>query len=532
MSKLFEQLLKKRKVGQDFLRPRYESLTDAFLLPDMEKAAERIRQAVVKKEKVLIYGDYDADGVTASTVMEETLRLAGVAEIEIMLPDRFADGYGMSPKVVKKAKKMGAGLVVTVDCGSANQNIVAELNAIGIDTIVTDHHECPETLPEAVAVVNPKRKEYDGFRDLAGVGVAFMVARALVKAGLLPAGQEKWLLDLVLIGTVCDSMPLIDDNRILGFYGLKVLKKTRRMGLREMMRLANIKEISSEVIGFLIGPRLNAAGRIASAETALALLRAKTRVEAAKIANQLEELNKKRQAEQKAVAKEITERGVSEEPVIIEVGQWHEGILGIVAGQLMEKYHKPAFVLSEVSEGILKGSGRSFGEFSLAGALQFCHETIISGGGHMEAAGVRLEREKLWEFREKINAYYRSLNLVEQERFFREREDLATSDFSDFSVDFIEEVKQLEPFGEGNSEPIFKLEQAEILEVKRMGTEEQHLRLMVKDGKGNMMKLVAFFAMEDWFRTYVGEKREILVKILENEWNGTREIEGRIVEIF
>ena len=222
--------MEKRGITADFLHPEYEKLPDPLLLPDMEKGIERILSAIDKREKILVYGDYDVDGVTASTVMAEALELAGAAPVEIMLPDRFADGYGMSPKLIDRAVKGGFSLVVTVDCDSRNFEIIDELNKNKIDTVVTDHHECEDEVPAAVAVINPKRKDYAGFRDLAGVAVAFKVAQALVLKGRIPAGQEKWLLDLVLIGTVCDNMALVDENRILGFFGMKVLEKTRRVG--------------------------------------------------------------------------------------------------------------------------------------------------------------------------------------------------------------------------------------------------------------------------------------------------------------
>ena len=239
MNKLFEQLLKKRKIEPDFLHPDYEKLSSPANLPDVKKAVERIKKAIQESEKILIYGDYDVDGVTSSTLMEEALVLSGVKpeNIEIMLPDRFADGYGMSPKLIKRAEKSKITLVITVDCGSRNHEIIDELNTLKIDTIVTDHHECGETLPAALAIVNPKRQDIDlkepSLRELAGVGVAFKLAQALAEEKLIKKGQEKWLLDLVLIGTICDSMLLVGENRILCFYGAKVLEKTRRKGLKE-----------------------------------------------------------------------------------------------------------------------------------------------------------------------------------------------------------------------------------------------------------------------------------------------------------
>ena len=295
MSKIFEQIVEKRGLDQGFLHPRYEDLADPLILPGMSEAVARIKQATKEKEKILIYGDYDADGVTASTLMEQALKLAGAKpdDIKIMLPDRFADGYGMSPRMVKVAEKWGAGLVITVDCGSRNHAIVDELNTLGIDCIITDHHETDSELPEAVAVINPKRKDAptDALNNLAGVGVAFKLAQALVREGLIEAGQEKWMLDLVLIGTICDSMLLTGENRIFCHFGMIVLAKTRRIGLRELMRRAGVKNLHSEAIGFQIGPRINAAGRLQSAELSLNLLRSESAPEAALLAVELEELH-------------------------------------------------------------------------------------------------------------------------------------------------------------------------------------------------------------------------------------------------
>ncbi len=532
MGKIFEQLIEQRGIGADFLNPKYENLEDPFCLPDMDEGIERLICAIEKDEHILIYGDYDVDGVTASTVLYEALTGAGVSQVDIMLPDRFADGYGMSSKIIERVQKNGITLVVTVDCGSANKEIIDELNVLNVDTIVTDHHECPDELPDAVAVINPKRKDYSGFRDYAGVGVAFKVAQGLVARGKIKEGQEKWLLDAVVIGTICDNMPLLGENRILGFYGMKVLEKTRRPGLKELMKNAGLKKISSESIGFQIGPRLNAAGRIESADLALNLIKTTSRSEAALLAMKLEELNIKRKKEQKTAVSEIEERGISEEPVIIETGKWHEGVLGIIAGRLVEKYKKPAFVLSEVSDGIFKGSGRSFGDFSLAEALNFCRGSIINGGGHAGAVGVKVDAKNMWEFREKINEYYRSLKLVEQEKYLLYHEDLALRDLEEFSLDLLDELKKLEPFGEGNNEPIFRLDNVEIIESKRMGTDGNHLALMVKGNGSKIFKLVAFSAPNEWFTFYPGDQKNILIQILENEWNGVRSVEGRILDIY
>ncbi|MBQ8992045.1 single-stranded DNA exonuclease RecJ, partial [Candidatus Saccharibacteria bacterium] len=381
--------------------------------------------------------------------------------------------------------------------------------------------------------INPKRKDSnDGdLKNLAGVGVAFKFAQALVKEGLIKKGQEKWLLDLVLIGTICESMQLIGENHILGFYGLKVLTKTRREGLKELTKSAGIKKLNSESIGFGIGPRLNAAGRLDTANLSLNLLRAKDRPSAAALAEKLETLNKKRKTEQTSATREIEERGVGDEPVIIETGKWHEGILGIVAGRLVEKYHQPAFVLTEVENGVLKGSGRSFGDFNLAEALNFAKNSIISGGGHAAAAGVKLEQKNLYQFREQINEYYKSLHLENQEKYLISQPDLDIENIGELSLDFLEELKQLEPFGLGNEEPIFRLKNIEIIEIKKMGSECQHLRIDIKGKDGSIIKLISFFSPDDWLNLDYTDEIEPTVQLIENKWNGVRSVEASILKL-
>ena len=536
MNKIFTQLIKKRGLTPDFLEPKYENLTDPFELPDIEKAVARIKIALENSEKILIYGDYDVDGVTASTVMEQTLKFAGVKpeNINIMLPDRFADGYGMSPRLITRAKDTNTTLVITVDCGSRNHAIVEELNTLKIDSIITDHHETEDTLPDAIAILNPKRRDApcEKLNNLAGVGVAFKLAEALVKAGLIKNGLEKWLLDLVLIGTICDSMTLTGENRILCYFGMKVLAKTRRPGLLEICKIAKVKEINSETIGFGIGPRLNAAGRLKTAEIALNLLRTSSHAEAAKLAKKVEDLNRERKTAQDQAMQEIEQRAPGEKTsVIIETGPWHEGVIGIVAGRLVEKYHKPAFVLTEVSNGIYKGSGRSFGDFNLAEALNYAKEAIISGGGHAGAAGVKVAKKDLYAFREKINAYYDSLNLKNQTKYLKFTPDLALSDLADIDLNLIAELSTLEPFGQGNEEPIFLLEDFKINQVVLLGANKNHLRIDFADNEGRAIKTIAFFAPENWLKLTPDDHVSALIKLVKNEYAGVQTAEARIVDL-
>ncbi len=537
MSKIFEQLIKKRNLDDNFLHPKYEDAVDPFLLHDMDKAVARIKRAINIQEKILIYGDYDVDGVTASTLMADALALAGLKpeNVEIMLPDRFADGYGMSPKLITQAKDHQITLVITVDCGSRNHAIIDELNALKIDTIVTDHHETDDEMPEAIAVINPHRKDYptESLQNLAGVGVAFKLAEALVHEHMIREGQEKWLLDLVLLGTICDSMLLTGDNRRLCYYGIKVLAKTRRPGLQELMRRAGVKSLSTDAIGFQIGPRLNAAGRLKTADLSLNLLRAESSLDAASLAEKLEQLNKRRKAEQQSATKEIEERGISEEPVIVETGKWHEGILGIVAGRLVEEYHKPAFVLTELAGHVFKGSGRSFGDFNLADALANVKDSIISGGGHAGAAGVKIEGSNLYKFREQINEYYRSLRLPDQSKYLIRQPDLDLTDFSELNLDLLDELKLLEPYGPGNEEPIFRLRNINLVNVTRMGADRNHLRLDLRDKNGKYLKLVAFYAPKKWLNLDPEfDHIEPVIKLTENDFNGVKSVEARICDII
>ncbi|MBR5621096.1 single-stranded DNA exonuclease RecJ, partial [Candidatus Saccharibacteria bacterium] len=442
-------------------------------------------------------------------------------------------------------------LVITVDCGSNNAEIIDDLKAAGVEVIVTDHHELNSEAPKnALAVVNPKRvdfrkkilerqvkiaegeklKDFSGLENLSGAGVAFMLAKALADKGEIPAGQEKWLMDLATIGIICDSMKLTLDNRIICKFGMIVIEKTKNIGLKELMKVAGAKRVSAEAIGFQIGPRLNAAGRMETAELALKLFLTDSKVEAASIAEELNRLNMERRKQQMQAVNEVEQMDVASSSVIIARGNWHEGIVGIIAGRITEKYKKPSFILAETEEG-LKGSGRSFGEFNLASALNECRDLLISGGGHAAACGVKLLPEKYDEFVNAINKYYDGLRLQDQERFLEQKEDVEVTELKELNLELLEEMRSLEPFGEGNMEPIFLLPDVLVLNVTRMGAEGQHVRMLVRDDNGATIKLVAFNAPEMWLELNAMARVNIWVCLTENEWNGTRSVEGRILKI-
>lgn len=534
-SALFVRLLKTRGVDENFLTPKYEDLSDPFLLPDMRKAVERILTAGKNNEKVIIYGDYDVDGVTASVVMDAALRFAGVKSIDVLLPDRFIDGYGMGEKIIDEAASRNASLVVTVDCGSGSSEVIDRLNEEGIDCIVTDHHEIPNVPEGAVAVVNPKRDNAtNGNGSLAGVGVAFKVAQAVnqeVNGGKVCDGQEKWLLDLVAIGTVCDSMELTGENRILVKYGMKVLGKTRRIGLIELMKLADVKAINTKAIGFQIGPRLNASGRMHTADVALKMLMADARLEAFGLAKKLDEFNKIRKKTQQEAISEVEKEGVGDEPVIVVKAKCHEGVIGIVSGRLTERYRKPSFVLTEVEEGLLKGSGRSFGDFSLADCIMDCQKLLVKGGGHNFACGITIANSNFDKFKYEVNNFYKKLGLKNQEKFLVVKEDLCVNKINELDEQFCKELEMLEPFGEGNREPVFMLQGVIILSKAKMGVAENHLRLSVRGEDGKTLKLIAFYAREEWFDLEEGERANIKINLEMNEWNGVKSVQGRILGV-
>ena len=527
MSRIFEEIIRKRGLTADFLNPKYLSQPEIFQkMPDMARAVELILATISRQEKILVYGDYDVDGVTATTLMVEALKLAGAKEVETMLPDRFIDGYGMSKRAVEEATSRQVKLVITVDCGSNNSEVIKELKQAGVLTIVTDHHEVMGELPEAEAIVNPKRTDLTeeeqaaikeaGLCDLAGVGVAFMVA-------------------LALVGTLCDAMRLTKINRELTYYGAKVLAKTRRVGLKELMRVVGVTKVSAEAVGFQIGPRLNAGGRMESAEISLQLLMAESKAEATRLAEELNELNAGRRAEQNMAMQEIEEKCQAElaKPVIVVAGEWHEGVVGIIAGRLVEKYKRPAFALTKVgeSEGIYKGSGRSFGEFNLAKMIKACSEVLVGGGGHAGACGVKVAAGQVEQFRKRVNHYYESLKLENQERFLVVEAEVLAENLNDFTEELLEELATLEPFGGGNREPVFELSRMKMMEARGVGKEGKHLRAVITDEMGRKMTLIAFSAPEEWLTIQPMTEVSVKVQLMRNEWNGRVSVEGRILEI-
>lgn len=556
---LFEQILTARGlVGQAreaFLHPDYEKSHDPFLLPDMQKAVDRLVVARERQEKITIYGDYDIDGLTATTVLQESLEGFGFRFVDAFIPNRFVEGYGMTVDAVEQIAAGGAQLIITVDCGSLSEKEIIRAAELGVDVIVTDHHNVAPVQPPAVAVINPKRllqdypHEYDGLRlkssskkklypflDLPGVGVAFKLVQALqTRLDGLPIGHEKWLLDLVALGTVCDVVTLVDENRTHVYWGLNVLAKTRRPGLRALMAVAGVEPtgINARHLGFALGPRMNAAGRLETAQYALTMLRATSGHEAIEAAQRLDEMNVARRSEQDAIYKQAlvqAEQYMDQPVLVVSAPGWNHGIIGIVAAKLLEKFKKPTFVLEEMGEEA-KGSARSYGDFSAADAIRASDDIITKGGGHRLAAGVTLPTANIPAFRQRVNEFYakRGYDLAGQQAMLLPKAD-ATARFGEVTDELIEQIATLEPYGNGNPEPILRTESVIVQQVRRMGAESQHVKLTVSDEYGASLQLLAFNAPDHFFLE-PGDKVTVWFQPTVNEWKGTRSIEGRLLHI-
>ncbi len=469
-----------------FLHPSLNDLGDPFLLPDCERVVQRLVQAVRSKEPVLVYGDYDADGVTATALWLFTLRRLGVPA-EPMLPRRQHEGYDLHTNAIEAARGIGAQLVLTCDCGTRAHRVVDELNAAGLEVIITDHHQPDNTLPNALAVVNPHRADSRyPFAELSGVGVAFRVAEALVRTlGYSVDKFRQSVLDLVTIGTVADVMPLLGENRVLVAYGLERLRSTPRLGLQKLVEVArlNQKQLTTRDIGFMIAPRLNAAGRMEDASLALELLMTTDEQAARSVAQQLDQHNRERQALQQAILDEaqaqIEEHHLLQHRALfVHSLGWHHGVIGLVASKLVGCYYRPTFVVSiEQEAGVARGSIRSIPAFDLTEVLQIMKPLCTKCGGHPAAGGFVAPLEQLETLR--------ALILEHANRRLTD-EDLIPELWIDLELEgrkmnsrLLSELEMLEPFGTGNDSPLFLCRNVRVM-GSRTSQDGKHLFLRIR----------------------------------------------------
>jgi single-stranded-DNA-specific exonuclease len=521
----------------DFLEPEYEKLHDPFLFKDMQKSVERINAAITNQEPVAIYADYDADAITACSVLYLALKKLGI-QAEYYIPDRFTEGYGINQDAIRKLAERGIKLVMTVDCG-INAVEEAELcKQLGIDLIITDHHELTGKLPDAFAIINPKNPTDNyPFQFLTGVGVAYKLVQALFSKISndqlqIPNGYEKWLLDLVAIGTVADCQSLTGENRIMVSYGLKVLAKTKWLGLKALLEAAAVKtdKYDSFTLGFVLAPRINAAGRIKHADAAFKLLVADNPAEAAALAQDLNDLNKHRQALTEQVlseAKEQVELGSDKKIIVVHGLNWPKGIVGLIAGRLTEQYNRPTLAISVDDEGIATGSARSTPDFDIVSALGFAKDYLLRYGGHTQAAGFTLEKKHLEGLHGKLLEYAESLNLTLSEASLTLDAELEPSDIT---WENIELVEKLAPFGIGNPKPKFCAYGFTVLESRFVGTTQQHLKL--KLGLGELqLEAIAFNQGFLASQIVLGDKIDAAFELGSNEWNGRKDMQLKILDI-
>ncbi|MEI4800153.1 single-stranded-DNA-specific exonuclease RecJ [Bacillus sp. NPDC077411] len=471
----------------DFLNTEQQEFHDPFLLKGMDRTVERVRQAIQNGEQILIFGDYDADGVSSTTILFLALQELG-ADVEFYIPNRFTEGYGPNEEAFRWAHRAGFSLIITVDTGIAAVHEAQVAKELGIDLIITDHHEPPPELPEALAIIHPKLEGgVYPFHYLAGVGVAFKVAHALL--GSVP----EHLLEIAVIGTVADLVPLYGENRLLVQRGLKKLRTTQRVGLQALFKVANISqgEITEESVGFAIGPRINAVGRLEDAAPAVHLLLSEDIEEAKELAQEIDELNKLR----KDIVKQITEEAIAEvethyppeENAVLVLAKegWNPGVIGIVASKLVDRFYRPTIVLSiDPEKGTAKGSARSIEGFDLYANLSDCRDILPHFGGHPMAAGMTLSIDDVDELRRRLNE--QATALLSDEDFIPVTTVDVVCKVEDVTLAAIEEMQKLAPFGVGNPKPRIAVKDASLESIRAIGSDGSHLKMTLRDGQATL----------------------------------------------
>jgi single-stranded-DNA-specific exonuclease len=483
---LFRKGFRSTDEVQTFLRPRLSSLSDPFLLPQMRAAVARILGALDSRERIVLFGDYDVDGVTSLALLAEMLRGYG-ANPELFLPLRMEEGYGLSRESVERClEQYRPDLLIAIDCGTASASEIAELKIRGVDVVVLDHHEPKSQLPDCVAIVNPKADSDSPFHYLCSVGIVFKLCHALLKTRPLPEFDLKSKLDLVALGTVADIVPLVEENRVLVQRGAIEIGRTSRVGLRKLMQVAGVRPpILPDDIGYRLGPRLNAAGRLSTAEKSLLLLLTNDEDQAAALAIELDQQNRARQEVEKeilAAAIVTIEKqfdATRDAAIVAGARGWHPGVLGIVASRIARKYHRPTIVIGFDENGVGKGSGRSIEGLNLVDALTRCAATLEKFGGHEMAAGLALHEENLSKFAEAFCSTARELLSEEAlQRSLRLDHELP---FTNIDVEFLRWHELLQPFGNGNSQPLFFARAVEPVGAPRVSN-EKHLIFRLRQG--------------------------------------------------
>lgn len=579
LSPIVLQLLWDRKICDqilidEFFNPDYnEDIHDPKLLKDMERAVARIFESLLSEEIITVYGDYDVDGVTSSVIMVSTLielksslkkidKNEAEKYIGIYIPDRELEGYGLNEKAIREIKRRKTGLIVTVDCGVSSFDNVNLVNELEMDIIITDHHHVPEKIPKAYAIINPKQKDCRyPFKELAGAGVAFKLAQGLIKefetrkiGRELSKGFEKWLLDLVALGTVADCVELVGENRTLTSYGLLVINKTRRIGLKQLISSAGAivrengnviqkKSIDSISISFILAPRLNAAGRMDHANTSYGLLITNDEKEAKEYSEKLEKNNQSRQKLTEKMIGEIKARigKYKKMPkVIVETDkEWKIGIVGLVAGKLVDEFSRPFLILCK-SEKESAGSGRSIPEFNLIESIEECKDFLLGYGGHSQAAGLKIKNSNLKKLKERLNSI--AEEILKEEDLVPSIEIDCEVSTEEINWQLVDEVDKFKPYGQKNKKPVFLVKKLEVHEIRSVGNGNNHLKLclktILKDGSVKYFSAIGFrlgkfmdSMPDDLPGLRWGDIVDVAFQLEVNQWNGNRELQMNIIDI-
>ncbi|MBR2704250.1 MAG: single-stranded-DNA-specific exonuclease RecJ [Clostridia bacterium] len=512
-----------------FLNPTRNDFYDPFLMPDMEVAVDRIIKAIDNKEKVIIYGDYDVDGITSITVLKSFLKDRGL-EVGCYIPNRLDEGYGLNKEAIENIVKQGYTLMITVDCGISCSEEIAYANSLGIETIVTDHHEPAEVLPNAVAVVDAKRKDNKyPYNQLAGVGVVFKVAQAISKRYNLDEKEYLKYLDLVCVGTISDIVPLVDENRVISKLGLKLVAMTKNIGLRALIESIGAKNVDSSLISFGIAPRINACGRLGYEQDALKLFFTENIVEAQEIARKLNKYNAERQQKEVKIYNEsieMIENGEKKNScIILGHKDWHHGVIGIVSSKVTEMYYKPSILIGfEDGEG--KGSGRSIHGFDLHEALGKCQDHIERFGGHSMAIGISVKESEFDAFKKDVEAYVKNAHIEDLVPIIKIDKEINDNDIK---IDTVNELKMLEPFGEANKMPIFIYKNLKIDSIRAL-SEGKHIKLTLRDK--NVVIDAIGFNMGNLADDYLlGDRIDVVGSLEVNKFNGKETVQINLKDI-
>ncbi|MDP7466373.1 MAG: single-stranded-DNA-specific exonuclease RecJ [Candidatus Pacebacteria bacterium] len=544
---LMQQLLFHRGIrtsgdAKAFLNHDYDSHThNPFLLKDMEKAVKRILCAIDKKEKIIIYSDYDCDGIPGGVVLHDFFKKIGYENVKNHIPHRHEDGYGFHISAVEEFAKDNVKLIVTVDCGITDVETVARANELGMDVIITDHHLTNGKLPYAHAILDPKQKgDKYPYKEISGAGVAFKLVQGLIEKGdfKIKEGWEKWLLDMVGLATIADMVELRGENRAFAHYGLKVLRKSPRVGLMKLCRKikVNQSQITEDDIGFMIAPRINAASRMDLPYDAFKLLVTDDEIKADELSTYLNKINDERKGIVAGIVKEIKKRiaGLSELKEVIVMGNpnWRPAFLGLAANSIVEEYDRPVFLWGRESGDVLKGSCRSDGSVNLVNMMEMVKGAFIAFGGHAYSGGFSITNENIHTLEQTLSESYEEAKKHHEdngEEMFIDK----SLDIDDVSWDTYKTIEQLAPFGIGNPKPLFLFNDIEMHQVSHFGKEKNHLKLEFKKSDGKVISSIAFFKNSKSFDKSLekGEKINLVATMEKSMFRNFPELRLRIVDV-